>query len=120
MFGERENKACIVGQSILPPFFISIIHKLLYPCNSSDCKIQGVRGGLGGFLGGSSSVRIEVPNDHVLIRPGLLWLHLHLKLDVGKSKDAKTDYLRGHYIASVLPPQDYTQLFYHYVTVSLA
>ena len=74
--------------------FISIIHKLLYPCNSSDCKIQGVRGGLGGLLGGSSSVRIEVPNDYVLIRPGLLLLHLHLKLDMGKPKDAKTDTLR--------------------------
>ena len=72
------------------------------------------------WLLGGSSVRIEVPNDHVLIRPGLLWLHSHLKQDMGKSKDAKTDYLRGHYVASVLPPQDYSQLFYHYVTVSLA
>ena len=53
-----------------------------------------MRGGLGGLLGGSSSVRIEVPNDYVLIRPGLLLLHLHSKLDMGKPKDAKTDTLR--------------------------
>lgn len=33
------------------------------------------------------------PSDHLLVRLGLLWLHLHLKLNMVKSKDAKMDQL---------------------------